>query len=173
MPKATRQTASKVSRLTLAELNRKHEEFWSRQKKIDSDLMDIEGVPESAFELVMRDSRQKAFHRRREYSEVLEDVAAVRPHLLKASRREMARQGGKAPKADALSKIIRAKVQRQPKISQQELIHFLRGSAQSALTVKWRPGEELFRWSEDDELWHKISLSALKSRLSRAKKELR
>jgi hypothetical protein len=154
--------------LTLSELNSRHEQFWALQSKLtlerisngelfefaqkDMDSEIIRGVPvkhRKTFELALADAEQGT----------------------RLVRQRFSRMGGKAHKQDALQRLIVEKVQQNPKVHQQELFHSLRADIGKGTIVSMDVQSNTIQfWTETGKL-KTVSLSGLKDRLSKARRQ--
>lgn len=154
--------------LTISELNSRHEQFWALQSKLtlermsnedllgfaqkDMDSEIIRGVPvkhRKTFELTLDDAEQG----------------------IRLARQRFSRLGGKAHKRDALQRLIAEKVQQNPKMHQQELFHSLRADIGKGTIVSMDLQSSTIQfWTETGKL-KPVSLSGLKDRLSKARRQ--
>jgi hypothetical protein len=95
----------------------------------------------------------------------------------KTTLTELARRGGKAPKVDALSELIRERVRKYPRLGVMQLLADLAGELGAGVVTSIdKPSDVLadetpcIHYVSDDGKPKAASIRALKDRLSRAKK---
>jgi hypothetical protein len=162
--------------LTLAGLNRIHEQFYEGIRQLAKD----EAVFITAVEtLVSENQRQVPSANQKSFTEALVDAEKIRRRFLT----ELSRAGGRSAKSDPLQKLIKELVANHPNITSRALLEELRKQERGpvieeiaeeyihfrvARSGTGRSGDECAQgdWSV------RAPLSGLKHRLTRARKEV-
>jgi hypothetical protein len=151
----------------IAELNQKNKEFWRDQQIEMVRRMADDTIREWAFEVMQGELLRLPGKYQTPIELALADSERAKCLFL----RQQARAGGKARKTDSLNELIGEIVQLRPAITALELLESLRS----------RQGEGTIQDIEENTIWFTTrdgrskpaSISGLKDRLSRVKRDLR
>jgi hypothetical protein len=161
------QTKSTPAPLSVAALNELHRKHWSEQSKLMERRISDPLLYKSAMETLTREESKGIELKRRESLESALEMAE-KNRIRFASIHS--RLGGKAPKADALQKLIRQAVLANEKITEKELLKFLK--TQDGEGVIDRIDEKSIHFVTKGKILKSAPISGLKDRLTRAKKEI-
>lgn len=158
----------------IRKLNEQNQEFWRTQSNLTRQLMS-----ELTFaQLALSDLRSEVIRGipikfQKTLEKALADLTVVKTKLMKVYHSELSRKGGRAPKTDALTKLIEGCVCTNPIINSTQLLHSLRKSQEGAIisidseTVSAR--DRRIHFVNDDRKPKSAPISGLKDRLSRIK----
>jgi hypothetical protein len=159
------------------QLNAEMKSFWQQQSELANRRLRIDSIRETALEQLRTEqtrgvpvSRQTTLEQALASAEKLELKYAER--FRSVALEEQARKGGKAAKSDALNRIISEAVRARPKLSEEELLRYLQQLEGAGVVVEIN-NEYVSFVNYSDGRTKDASMSGLKHRLSRAKKNNR
>jgi hypothetical protein len=163
--------------LTTKDLNEQNRRFWQTQ----SDLLEKRMSDELLFNVATMDMRSETLRQVPIYSQkTLEQALADAEKTKNTFQSDFSRKGGKAPKCDALQSLIRRIVHRKPNINNQQLLYRLKKEIGEGTVVSIEGKSEVLadgirkiHFQDRDGTPKTASLSGLKDRLSRVKKNIR
>ena len=160
-------TRAMTANPAIAALNRRNKDFWQDEKcQMDRRMAD-DAVRECALEVIYGElCRRLPTHYQSSIESALADAERAKHRFLS----QQARMGGKAGKADRLNELIREIVQRRPTVTAPELLELLHGR-KGAGTIE-DIDEEAIWFTTRDGGSKRATISGLKDRLSRAKRDL-
>lgn len=168
--------------MTPSEMNRLNKTFWAAQKVLMDQRVQRRELVLVAMAFISEEAKRHVpVGHRRTFEKALQDAEEVvdiigQPQpteipLGKAALVEAARKAGSAPKADALTRLIRRLVAKRPSLSLQELVSTL--ESLKGLGIIHDVGAGLVWFTNRGKQLKDVPLSGLRGRLSRAKAEFR
>lgn len=153
---------------SIRELNLRAREFWEEQRILMDKRMADEAVLEFAVLTInSRAEKLRPIGWQKSFEEALEEAEAAR----KVFNKHLGRRGGRAEKQDALQKLIVEIVERNPEITQRELLAKL-DDRKGLGPIQDIEGAVIYI-TRDDGTTKEAAISGLKDRLFRAKKKIR
>jgi len=150
---------------TFEKINDRNQEFWQAQTDLLFKRISDPALYEVAVEEMGSEQRRGVpIYCRKNLETILEDADRARTRFSKLSLDEFARQGGSAPKADALTIFMRRLVAGNPSITESEVLRRVREHYEFTVNDE----EIIFLDSGGRE--KSVPISGLKDRLSRIKK---
>jgi len=171
---------------TVAELNQRHREFWAQQAVLFDKRMANKAIRTAALAMIKEEElRISRFEERKSLQWALEFVAhavrggledseTVREYVVEAVVQKcqiVAGKGGKAPKADALQKLIEEAVEADIDISWKALLRIFDKNKNSQRIITDVDEKFVCYYSKGRE--KKAPISGLKDRLTRARNKIR
>jgi hypothetical protein len=162
-----------VGRFTsVMEVNARNQEFWDQQSSLRDERMANPVTFQTAMEdLEAERLRQVPVYFQKPLEKALEDAARTGERLYEQSKvqfhTEFSRKGGKAPKHDVLQQFILSRVRTRPRMTESELLGLLKENRRV-----FNINEEEISFDKPNGAEKSVPISALKDRLSRAKKKI-
>jgi hypothetical protein len=160
----------------IRELNMQNQEFWRMQSNLTRQRISEPIIAQLALS-DLRSELTKGIPIRlhKTLEQALADLTVVKTRLRKLCHSEFSRKGGRAPKVNALNKLIEGLVYRDPTINVTQLLHGLRKSDDGVITSIDSTEMVLagdcrrIHFVNDDGKPKSVPVSGLKDRLSRIK----
>jgi hypothetical protein len=153
---------------TLKGINDANSRFWREQHNLFDNRMANDAIRETASELWQaQQDRAVPFNCQFSIEKALEDAERAEKRFLA----HQARRGGAAHKTDTLQILIHEIVTRRPHISARELVEALKARQHTSLVDDI--GDGTIHFTDQHGRCKEASISGLKDRLTRAKKNLK
>jgi len=158
--------------ISAAELNQQNEIFWRRETELMQCRLQKPVIAALAFDFINSEGERLIPMRYRMGLEfALQEAEKIVQHLAAPGPNEAARRAGSARKGDPLTRLIRDMVQRQPDLSESQLCTALEAQAGHPDGIIIDIGEDRVWFKTGKNTTKEASISSLKDRLSRAKKD--
>ena len=162
--------------LTTKDLNEQNRRFW----QIQSDLLEKRMSDELLFDIATMDMRSETHRQIPIYSQkTLEQALADAEKVKNAFQSDFSRKGGSAHRCDALQSLIETIVVENPKITQGQLLRELRRDRAVGIVTSIDEESDTLadeakeiNFVNEDGTPKTASVSGLKDRLSRAKRQI-
>ena len=152
---------------TIADINRRNLAFWQSERKKMERRMTHPAILASALDRMKTEAKRVPVY----YQSTFEEFLAAAERDWQRFAKYRGQMGGKARRGDSLEMVIKKFVRKNPAISEQDVLNKLK--AHQGIPPIQDVDEDTLSFTNHDGHTKVVKRSALKDRVSRAKKQIR